>query len=131
MAFKIKDENGKAISIGDLNRDAQYFWHGQTSFQLKRYSTPYWDSDESDPILASIKVRRDSIMDNWYERIGGSIHYSKAKTWEEVIDQLIKPFVDGGIPKEECLSDADLCKPYVDLIQNWAERGFLPEYCEN
>ena len=130
MAFQIRNGEGKPIHMNDLNIEAAKFW-GQTdtSDHVSPVKIPdgLFDSNRS---AYTDLIKRHCLL-NWYDRIGGSIHGVKATTWDEVINEMIRPFVEHGYTVEETKADEEYNKPLIDLVLHWEGKGYTPHFIKD
>lgn len=159
-AFKILDKNGKALTMGKLDKEAAEFWGKEV--HPKHYANPFPDkvADEGASLSEKIRIERNNALhdaSNWFDVIGWNIanqgkytfswrnvaHTMLAENLGECLinlyeDEQIKiaEFVGG---KELHLADSweiklfhalNYYKPFVDLINHWAAKGYVPVMIE-
>lgn len=116
MGFMIKDKDGNAIVINELDREACEFWN--KTLDSRDYATP------------------KGSMSNWFDVIGYRIHSpgNYTKGWNNVKNDLLVGCMAG---KYEYLYDADAFEqrllgirlylaPYYKLIDHWEAKGYTP-----
>ena len=155
-AFKILDKNGKALTMGELDKEAAEFWGKEV--HPKHYANPFPDkvADEGASLSEKIRIESENARNNasnWFDVIGWNIanqgkytfswrnvaHTMLAENLGECLinlyeDEQIKiaEFVGG---KELHLADSweiklfhalNYYKPFVDLINHWSAKGYVP-----
>ena len=142
-AFKILDKNGKALTMGELDKEAAEFWGKEV--HPKHYANPFPDK----------KISKDTPYNvhNWFDVIGLNIACQDDYTsgWQNVVHTMVvqslgdclvslrrdKPielaeFVGdteihlGNSWEEELYSTLNYYKPFVDLINHWMAKGYIP-----
>ena len=155
-AFKILDKNGKTLTMGELDKEAAEFWgkevhpkHYANPFTDKKISkdTPYSEA---------VRIERENAMNNvsnWFDVIGWNIANQGTYTygWHNVVHTMvteklgeclvslrenepikIAEFVgDTEIHLESSWEEAlystlNYYKPFIDLINHWMAKGYMP-----
>ena len=121
MGFQIKDKDGKAITISELDSEAAIFWG--VEIHPKHYAMP-----------------QNGAKVNWFDTIGYHIHsndsswhkhYSKT-TWMMVKESLMICITDVlNITPEELIMNRDYWKSTFDLIDHWESKGYTPHKVED
>lgn len=159
-AFKILDKNGKALTMGKLDKEAAEFWGKEV--HPKHYANPFPDkiADEGASLAERIKIERDNALhdaSNWFDVIGWNIANQGKYTfsWRNVAhtmlaenlgECLINLYEDEQIKIAEFVGGKELhladnweiklfhalnyYKPFVDLINYWAAKGYTPVQIE-
>jgi hypothetical protein len=117
MPFQIRDNNNKAISLKELDKEAAEFW--KVPLDEKWYATP-----------------SGAIQDlNWFDFIGFEIHKKSScytHGWSNVKCGLVKNTLEtfALLPFENWKDKIDkkiaFLKPYFDLIDYWESKGYIP-----
>ena len=124
MGFQILDSNNSPISINLLDKEAAELWG--MAVDAKYYASPS-DSD---------------FVENWFDTIGSEIHNPEAwnqssNKWDCVkIGLYTISFKFGALlPEEEFLkkyrSMVKYYKPFFDLIDHWAAKGYTAKRVED
>ena len=155
-AFKILDKNGKALTMGELDKEAAEFWGKEV--HPKHYANPFPNkvASENATISEKIKIEHENARNNgsnWFDIIGWNIANQGNCTtgWQNVVHTMVvqslgdclvslrrdKPielaeFVGdteihlGNSWEEELYSTLSYYKPFVDLINHWMAKGYIP-----
>lgn len=155
-AFKILDKNGKALTMGELDKEAAEFWGKEV--HPKHYANPFPDEPISQDATISEKIRINhknalNNVHNWFDVIGLNIACQGDYTsgWQNVVHTMVvqslgdclvslrrdKPielaeFVGdtemhlGSNWEEELYATLNYYKPFVDLINHWMAKGYTP-----
>jgi hypothetical protein len=126
MGFQIKNKEGEALTIKELDKEAAEFWNKK--IHDKYYANP---SPEGTSVFKQ--------QTNWFDVIGYNIHSPEVnytKGWDNVKCSLWTLHIQGLYNK----SDEDLNihiqvtkefnKPYYDLIDYWESKGYVPVKCD-
>lgn len=158
MAFRILNKEGRALTMGQLDKEAAEFWGKKVDDN--HYANPYPEIivDENasfeERINAEMENARHSSI-NWYEVIGWNISEQGNYTsgWHNVVYTmmadslgrcLLKNKKDGSTGLAEFVGDGNKIhlednveekiyatlkyfKPFVDLINHWHSKGYIPE----
>ena len=155
-AFKILDKNGKALTMGELDKEAAEFWGKEV--HPKHYANPFPNKKISKdiPYSEAVRIERENALNNvhnWFDVIGLNIACQDDYTsgWQNVVHTMVvqslgdclvslrrdKPielaeFVGdteihlGNSWEEELYSTLNYYKPFVDLINHWMAKGYIP-----
>ena len=151
MSFQIHNEEGQAIGINELDKEAAEFWGKKVADRSYAHPTPEpeWDkiSDSTERFKAEMNYAR-AVVGNWFDTIGYQIH-SPSTNWTSGWDNVkaglwviqstdyykclfdTKTYQD-DTGKEHTELDIRLAvtksylKPYYDLIDHWAAKGYKP-----
>lgn len=121
MSFQIWDSEGKALTMKQLDIEVAQFWHpDDPTVDPKWYSSPQGNSGS-----------------NWFDTIGWAIHSPMSKfsgnPWKNVkITLWIIQTEDSWDNDEEKMTKEILAskrwlKPYFELIDHWASKGYTPK----
>lgn len=85
MAFQIKNKEGKAIAINELDKEAAEFWGKEV--HKKNYANPVKDTDD----MSEIERIRAEMSSNWFDIIGWCIHSqgNACSGWPNVVATMI------------------------------------------
>lgn len=133
MGFQIQTEAKVPIAINDLDREAAEFWGNEV--HPKQYATP-------EKITEDMDWRRKLMAEmrgNWFDIIGYAINSPLSRYtngWGNVKCTLWTIQAQGwydliGTDEIEGLqarikSVKAYLKPYFDLIDHWASKGYIP-----
>ena len=155
-AFKILDKNGKALTMGELDKEAAEFWGKE--IHPKHYANPFPDEPipQDATVLEKIRINHKNALNNahnWFDVIGLNIACQDDYTsgWQNVVHTMVvqslgdclvslrrdKPielaeFVGdteihlGSSWEEELYATLNYYKPFVDLINHWMAKGYIP-----
>ena len=121
MSFKILNSENQPVPINELDREAAEFW-GQP-IKDREYATPKLEEEIS-----------FYFVPNWFDKIGHAIHRPEkyTKGWDDVKCTMMASAL-GGIAlktpeqaKEYLGVCFDVLKPYFDLVDHWASKGYTP-----
>lgn len=116
MGFQIRNAEGIAIPINELDKEAAAFW-----------GHPVWDKNYITPSGSWNST-------NWFDSIGWNIHAQGhyTKGWNNVKCSMMSVHTAefGMLTEEEQLqrvvSNNLYLKPYMELIDHWAAKGYTP-----
>lgn len=147
MGFSILDKDGKAVTMGILDKDACKLW--EKGVHEKRYACPYKRRPAPDDMSLEEAIKfkakedmRETMSTSWYDMIGFSIHQLSGEiTWLDVIHKMMGDMlVDTVISLKDKLysfnEEEDYTReiyliqhyiqPYIDLINLWTVKGYKP-----
>lgn len=121
-SFQVTNKEGIAITINQLDNEAATFWNKEV--HLKAYACP------TETIYST----------NWYDCIGWAIANQNNYTtgWKNVLNYMINiqvegMFIDKSNDKvdtvfapERLRTTLEYLQPYVDLINHWHQKGYIP-----
>lgn len=155
-AFRILDKDGKALTMAELDKEAAEFWGKEVHPKHYANPFPDKVASEDAPLSEIIRIEHENARNNssnWFDIIGWNIANQDKYTfsWRNVAytmlaknlgeclidlyegEQIkIAEFVGG---KELHLEDSweiklfyalSYYKPFVDLINHWAAKGYTP-----
>ena len=155
-AFKILDKNGKALTMGELDKEAAEFWGKEV--HPKHYANPFPDkiADERASFAERMKIERENAWNNnfnWFDIIGWNIANQGNYTygWQNVVytmvtqslgECLVRLNKDEPINLAAFVGDTEIhlessweeklysiinyYKPFIDLINHWMAKGYMP-----
>lgn len=117
MSFQILASDDTPIPVNDLDKEAAEFWN--TPLDGKWYASP-------NKGLTSV---------NWFDSIGWNIHHPTVtwtSGWNNVKCSMmaVQTAEYGMLPlekqQEKLVYANAYLKPYFDLIDHWASKGYIP-----
>lgn len=138
MGFQIKNKEGEAITIKELDKEAAEFWGKEV--HPKWYANPVKPRDGE----SSIDTMRREMSTNWFDCIGYQIHKPSNEDyqgWDGVKRSLWSLHSSNWYNKimvwseEEALIYLAVVKehiqPYYELIDYWQSKGYEPYKVED
>ena len=154
--FEILNKEGKALTMGELDKEAAEFWGKEV--HPKHYANPFPDkvADERASFAERMKIERENAWNNnfnWFDIIGWNIANQGTYTygWQNVVytmvtqtlgECLVRLNKDEPIKLAEFVGDTEIhlessweeklystinyYKPFVDLINHWMAKGYMP-----
>ncbi len=127
--FQILDENKKAISISELDRQACELWNKEV--HPKNYAYPQHKPDSFPTEEYKSSWAFNSTLINWYDKIGWLIAYHCCESWEEVDKLVMEPFLKiEGITEQDIFEIRNEWTPiagYIKLIELWKSKNYTPK----
>jgi hypothetical protein len=138
MGFQIKDKEGNAIPINELDKEAAEFW-GKTPDD-KYYANPMPEPLEDATLSEKVRAEGSSMAMNWFDNIGWNIanpgNYTSG--WNNVKVDLWQIQIASCVLKENKVEvleyvgyHYDYIELFLDLIDHWAEKGYTPHKVED
>lgn len=154
--FQILDKNGKAITMAELDKEASEFWGKEIDPKHYANPFPNKVADEGASFSERMEIERDNALNNgsnWFDIIGWNIANQGNYTsgWQNVAytmiaenlgECLISLHKDEPIKIAEFVGDKEIhlgdnweiklfhtlnyYKPFIDLINHWAAKGYTP-----
>lgn len=148
-AFKILDANSKALTMAELDKEAAEFWGKEVD--PKHYANPF-PKAEGNNLSAALANARNNAQ-NWYDIIGWNIAQQGNHTtgWQNVVHTMVaetlgeclvdlhkdKPIKMATFVGEDTIHLEDsyeeklyatlsYFKPFIDLINHWMDKGYIP-----
>jgi len=129
MGFQILNKEGEALTMNALDKEAAEFWKQEV--KPKDYAKPY-------PIEHFENEMDYYYQSNWFDKIGWLIHNPETNnqcSWTNVKRDMILVFVHQYLDSTSSEEFAkvldwvrsDKLKPYLDLIDHWASKGYEPK----
>ena len=155
-AFKILDKNGKALTMSKLDKEAAEFWNKKVHPKHYANPFPDKAADEGASLAEKIRIENENALNNasnWFDVIGWNIANQGNYTtgWQNVAhtmlaenlgECLVRFNKDEPIKLAEFVGDKELhledsweiklfnalnyYKPFVDLINHWSAKGYVP-----
>lgn len=155
-AFQILDKDAKALTMTELDKEAAEFWGKEVHPKHYANPFPDKVADEGASFAERMKIEHENARNNglnWFDIIGWNIANQGNYTtgWRNVVhtmvvenlgeclvslnkDEPIKlaEFVGdaeihlGDSWEEELYSTLSYYKPFVDLINHWMAKGYIP-----
>ena len=148
-SFQILNANGQALTMKELDKEAAEFWGKEVD--PKNYANPFPEVGGNS--FAAIRTNALNNAQNWFDIIGRAIANQENYTtgWQNVAHTLVvrhlgeclvnlrrdspiklAEFVgDGNIHLEESceiklFATLDYFKPFINLINHWMSKGYIP-----
>ena len=154
--FQILDKDGKALTMAELDKEAAEFWNKKVHPKYYANPFPDKVADEGASFSEKIRIESKNALNNasnWFDVIGWNIANQGKYTfsWQNVAHTMlaenlgeclinlyegeqikIAEFVGG---EELHLADSweiklfhtlNYYKPFVDLINHWSAKGYIP-----
>ena len=155
-AFKILDKNGKALTMAELDKEAAEFWGKEIHPKHYANPFPDKKAGEGASFAEKMRIERENALNNahnWLDVIGLNIACQGDYTsgWQNVVhtmvvqslgECLVNLHKDKPIKLAEFVGDAEIhlgdsweeelyptltyFKPFVDLINHWMAKGYIP-----
>lgn len=155
-AFRILDKNGKALTMAELDKEAAEFWNKEVHPKHYANPFPEKKVSKDTSYSEAVRIERENALNNtfnWFDVIGWNIANQGNYTsgWRNVVHTMVaenlgeclvrlnkdKPielakFVgDEEIHlesswEEELYATLTYYKPFVDLINHWMAKGYMP-----
>lgn len=116
MGFQILNNDKKPINIYELDKEACQLW-GQ-EYDKKWYARPYVRDTYPDD---SQGYAWYCMQSNWFDQIGYIIHRYNCNTWTAVRRELIN-----GLEKYDALMQYLIRDKYLQLVEHWEAKGYMP-----
>lgn len=154
--FQILDKNGKALTMAELDKEAAEFWGKEVHPKYYANPFPNKVASEDAPLSEKIRIEHENALNNgsnWFDIIGWNIANQGNYTtgWRNVVrtmvaenlgECLVRLNKDKPIELAKFVGDKELhlesswetelyCtlnyyRPFVDLINHWAAKGYTP-----
>ena len=154
--FEILNKEGKAITMAELDKEAAEFWGKEVHPKHYANPFPDKKISKDTPYSEAVRIERENAMNNvsnWFDVIGWNIANQGTYTygWHNVVHTMvteklgeclvsrrenepikIAEFVgDGEIQLESSWEEAlystlNYYKPFIDLINHWMAKGYMP-----
>ena len=108
MKFQVLNEEGNALSMGELDKEAAEFFG--VSYDEERYAIP-------SPSYAS-----------WYDVIGYNITSLEKGMWQwnDIINQFLNIWSFNTSSVEQLERIIKVFEPYLSLCYHWKSKGYIP-----
>lgn len=137
-SFRIVDKEGNIVPINQLDTEAAEFWGRKV--HPTRYSSP---KPEGYDQMSELEQLQHDLSANWFDMIGWNIANQGNHTtgWANVVytmcvENLGRVFINKENSLQLILNAKTIAqlqylineyyKPYLDLINNWAYKGYQP-----
>ena len=154
--FQILDKNGKALTMAELDKEAAEFWGKEVHPKHYANPFPDKKASEDAPLSEKIRIEHENArnnISNWFDVIGWNIANQGTYTygWHNVVHTMvtenlgeclvslrenepikIAEFVgDTEVHLESSWEEAlystlNYYKPFIDLINHWMAKGYMP-----
>jgi hypothetical protein len=136
MSFQIRNKEGQALFINDLDREACALW--DKAYDEKQYVTPW----KPDPEKSDLENTISEVSGNWFDVIGHCIHSPQVDHWGKGwipvkmsmslrhVNFALYDYFSKKAEMSETLDkikfSLEYLKPYFDLIDHWEAKGYTP-----
>ena len=154
--FQILNKDGKALTMAELDKEAAEFWGKEAHPKHYANPFPDKVASEDAPLSEKIRIEHENARNNglnWFDIIGWNIANQGNYTtgWRNVVHTMVVENLgeclvnlnkDAPIELAEFVGDKELhlgdsweiklfCalnyyKPFVNLINHWAAKGYTP-----
>ena len=154
--FQILDKDANALTMAELDTEAAEFWGKEVHPTLYANTFPDKKISKDTPYSEAVRIERENAMNNvsnWFDVIGWNIANQGTYTygWHNVVHTMvteklgeclvslrenepikIAEFVgDTEIHLESSWEEAlystlNYYKPFIDLINHWMAKGYMP-----
>ena len=155
-AFRILNANGEALTMGELDAEAAAFWGKEVDPKYYANPFPDKVADEGASLSEKIRIQSENARNNgsnWFDIIGWNIANQGNYTsgWQNVVHTMVTENLgeclvslrkDEPIKLAEFVGDTEMhledswemklyptlnyYKPFVDLINHWIAKGYIP-----
>ena len=155
-AFRILDKDGKALTMAELDKEAAEFWGKEVHPKHYANPFPDKVASEDAPLSEKIRIEHENALNNgsnWFDIIGWNIANQGNYTtgWRNVVRTMVAENLgeclvhlnkDKPIELAKFVGDKELhlessweielygtlnyYKPFVDLINHWSAKGYVP-----
>ena len=154
--FEILDKNAKALTMAELDKEAAEFWGKEVHPKHYANPFPEKKASEDAPLSEKILIERENAWNNnfnWFDIIGWNIANQGNYTygWQNVVHTMVTQTLgeclvrlnkDEPIQLAEFVGDNEIhlesswekelysiinyYKPFIDLINHWMAKGYMP-----
>lgn len=154
--FEILDKNAKALTMAELDKEAAEFWGKEIDSKHYANPFPKKVTDENASLSEKMRVKYENAMNdtfNWFDVIGWNIANQGNYTygWQNVVHTMVTQTLgeclvrlnkDEPIQLAEFVGDTEIhlessweeelyatlnyYKPFIDLINHWMAKGYMP-----
>ena len=154
--FQILNKDGKALTMAELDKEAAEFWGKEVHPKHYANPFPDKVASEDAPLSEIIRIEHENARNNssnWFDIIGWNIANQGDYTtgWRNVVHTMVVENLgeclvslnkDAPIELAKFVGDKELhlgdnweiklfytlnyYKPFVDLINHWAAKGYTP-----
>ena len=154
--FQILDKDAKALTMAELDKEAAEFWGKEVHPKHYANPFPDKIADERASFAERMKIERENAWNNnfnWFDIIGWNIANQGTYTygWQNVVYTMVTQSLgeclvclnkDEPIKLAEFVGDTEIhlessweeklysiinyYKPFIDLINHWMAKGYMP-----
>lgn len=108
MKFQILNEEGNALSMGELDKEAAEF-----------FGVPYDEERYASPAATLI---------SWYDVVGHNIARSKKEmlSWSDIVAQILQICTICTSTMEHLERSIEAYRPFISLCYYWKSKGYTP-----
>lgn len=154
--FQILDKDANALTMAELDKEAAEFWGKEIDPKHYANPFPKKVADENASLSEKMRVKYENAMNdtfNWFDVIGWNIANQGNYTygWQNVVHTMVTQSLgeclvrlnkDEPIKLAEFVGDTEMhlgsnweeelyatltyYKPFIDLINHWMAKGYMP-----
>ena len=154
--FEILDKNAKALTMAELDKEAAEFWGKEIDPKHYANPFPKKVADEDAPLSEKMRIKYENARNNacnWFDVIGWNIANQGTYTYgwhnvvhtmvtENLVECLVSLRENEPIKLAEFVGDTEIhlesswekelysiinyYKPFIDLINHWMAKGYMP-----
>ena len=154
--FQILDKDANALTMAELDKEAAEFWGKEIDPKHYANPFPKKVADENASLSEKMRVKYENAMNdtfNWFDVIGWNIANQGTYTygWQNVVHTMVTQTLgeclvslnkDEPIKLAEFVGDTEIhlesnwekelysiinyYKPFIDLINHWMAKGYMP-----
>ena len=154
--FQILDKDAKALTMAELDKEAAEFWGKEIDPKNYANPFPKKVADENASLSEKMRIRFENAQNNtcnWFNVIGWNIANQGTYTygWQNVVHTMVTENLgeclvhlnkDEPIKIAEFVGDTEIhlessweealystlnyYKPFIDLINHWMAKGYMP-----
>ena len=154
--FQILDKDAKALTIAELDKEAAEFWGKEVHPKHYANPFPEKRASEDAPLSEKMRIKYENARNNacnWFDVIGWNIANQGTYTygWQNVVHTMVTENLgeclvslreNEPIKLAEFVGDTEIhlesswekelysiinyYKPFIDLINHWMAKGYMP-----
>ena len=154
--FQILDKDAKALTIAELDKEAAEFWGKEVHPKHYASPFPEKRASEDAPLSEKMRIKYENARNNacnWFDVIGWNIANQGTYTygWQNVVHTMVTENLgeclvslreNEPIKLAEFVGDTEIhlesswekelysiinyYKPFIDLINHWMAKGYMP-----
>lgn len=154
--FQILDKDAKALTMAELDKEAAEFWGKEVHPKHYANPFPDKKASEDAPLSEKMRIKYENAQNNgsnWFDIIGWNIANQGNYTygWQNVVHTMVTQSLgeclvrlnkDKPIKLAEFVGDTEMhlesswekelysiinyYKPFIDLINHWMAKGYMP-----
>ena len=154
--FQILDKDAKALTMAELDKEAAEFWGKEVHPKHYANPFPDKKASEDAPLSEKMRIKYENAQNNgsnWFDIIGWNIANQGNYTygWQNVVHTMVTQSLgeclvrlnkDKPIKLAEFVGDTEThlesswekelysiinyYKPFIDLINHWMAKGYMP-----